>query len=583
MKEKKGELTNVMEEDRVIHELQNEASEGKKNDDKAIRVFEMEGKEVEHALYDMGVLMINEGMERDNTYITSMLSKDSNGESMRVQTQNKEGEEVLMEIGNIIMAKEMEPLMKENINPETCIKGVKKWKKIAREINETWRDLLLTGLYKNVGNGETTMVWKECWIPGVKIGELNPRNEEATRFTRVCEFFETDGLRWNKRMLDAVFERSIVDKIMCIPLTKTHLPDRWAWQGEASGNFTVKSGYKRAMMESWEHINLTPGLFCDVPTIFWKSVWKLPVLSRFKVMFWRICLGIIPTVDALKRRGMQINESCVLCEEEPENVFHLFFECKEVRQVWESARFNYLSWQFHNSILEWMSVEWGRWEREKQCVFIMAVYYIWEARNKKKFANEAINLNGVWARVERQWDELCVAGNGILLDADIPRNLLWEKPRAPYLKLNVDAATRRTGEGALGGVFRDCEGLVQGAFMASAHTLNDSTLLEALSIKKGVEVTRQLGVSDLIVESDARLVTDMLNSNCNHASLLSSICLSILEMCIGFNEVQFQWVPRSCNLCADSICKAARNIMGEQVWQDAMPICITEACKDDLH
>ncbi|KAF7802283.1 uncharacterized protein G2W53_041394 [Senna tora] len=55
---------------------------------------------------------------------------------MTMQKQNKEGEEVLMEIGNIIMAKEMEPIMKENINPEMCIKGAKKWKKIARVINE---------------------------------------------------------------------------------------------------------------------------------------------------------------------------------------------------------------------------------------------------------------------------------------------------------------------------------------------------------------------------------------------------------------------------------------------------------------
>ncbi|KAF7802284.1 uncharacterized protein G2W53_041395 [Senna tora] len=361
------------------------------------------------------------------------------------------------------------------------------------------------GLYKNVENGETTMVWKDSWIPGVKMGELNPVNEEARQFTRL------------------------------------------------------------AIMESWEHINLTLGFFCEVQTTFWKSVWKLPVQSRFKVM--RACLGIIPTVDALERRGMQINEPCVLCGAEPENVFHMFFECQAVRQVWETTRFNFSSWQFHNSILEWMSVEWGGWEREKQCVFIMAVYYIWEARNKKKFANETINLNGMWAKVERQWDEVCVARNGIPLDVDTPSNLLWEKPRAPYLKLNTDAATKSTGEGALGGVIRDSEGLVHGVFMASAPSLNHSTLLEALAIKKGVEVAQQLGVSDLVVESDARLVTDMLNSNCNHASLLSLICLSILDMCIGFNDVQFQWPHRSSAsepLPADVIVAGGRRFLADQ-------------------
>ncbi|KAF7809047.1 uncharacterized protein G2W53_035790 [Senna tora] len=109
----------------------------------------------------------------------------------------------------------------------------------------------------------------------------------------------------------------------------THLLDRWAWKGESNGNFSVKSGYKLAMRESWENMNLTPDLFCDVPTSFWKSMWKLPILSR--------------------------------------------------------------------------------WGREKQCVFVMVIYFIWEARNQRKFANEVVNLNGVWAKVERQWGKACVA------------------------------------------------------------------------------------------------------------------------------------------------------------------------------
>ncbi|KAF7815013.1 uncharacterized protein G2W53_028982 [Senna tora] len=265
--------------------------------------------------------------------------------------------------------------------------------------------------------------------------------------------------------------RLTVEKIMCIPLHYTHLPDRWAWKCEASGKFSMKSGYKLAMWESWEHMNLTHDMSCDIPTAFWKSIWKLPILSRFK-----------------------------------------------------------------------------------------------EARNQKKFANEPVNLNGLWAKVERQWDKLCVANSGVHLDVEVPSGLRWEKPRVPFIKLNVDATIRSTCEGALGGVFRDAKGLVHGVFMASTPILHNSTMLEALAIKKGVEVAHQLGIKDLIVESDSRIVIDMLNSNCNHSSLLCSICITILDNCTGFNDVYFQWTPRACNQCADSICKAARNIIGEQIW-----------------
>ncbi|KAF7810825.1 uncharacterized protein G2W53_031801 [Senna tora] len=247
---------------------------------------------------------------------------------------------------------------------------------------------------------------------------------------------------------------------------------------------------------------------------------------------------------------MVINEPCVMCEEKPESVFHLLFECQEVQNVWGTTRFDFSSWTYHNSLLEWMTVEWDRWGREKKCVF---------------------------------WDEACVAGNGAPLDVEIPSELKREKPKAPYLKLNVDAAVRSSGEGALGGLFRDSERVVHGAFMASAPALNDSTLVEALAIKKGVEVAHQMEVLDLVVESDSRLVIDMLNSNCNHISLLCSICVSILDICLGFNDVYFKWIPRACNMCADKICKAARHVTGEQIWQDSLPICIIDACTEDFH
>ncbi|KAF7844293.1 uncharacterized protein G2W53_001198 [Senna tora] len=55
----------------------------------------------------------------------------------------------------------------------------------------------------------------------------------------------------------------------------------------------------------------------------------------------------------------------------------------------------------------------------------MALYFIWEMRNRKNFANEPIKLNGPWAKVKRQWDEVCVAGNGVVVEAEIPANIKW--------------------------------------------------------------------------------------------------------------------------------------------------------------
>ncbi|KAF7806386.1 uncharacterized protein G2W53_038547 [Senna tora] len=439
------------------------------------------------------------------------------------------------------------------------------------------------GLYKNIGDGKSTFVWRDPWIPGVHAGGLNPLNDVAVNYVRVCDLFNEEGRCWNRQTLDEVFDRSTVEKILCIPLNRVQQPDRWSWKGEADGTFSVKSCYKLAMKECWENSDLTPDHFCEVPTAFWKSVWKLPILSRYKVLFWRAYIGVIPTIEALGKRGIHIDEPCVFCGVEQENVYHTLIECNTLQQFWQEAKFDFSSWSYHQSLLEWMSVEWSSWVREQRRFFIMALYFIWDTRNRCKFANEPINLNGLWVRVERQWDELCVASNGAVMDVVVPASLRWEKPATDFMKMNVDAALKNTGEGALGGVLRDCEGMVHGVFMVSTPVLNDTILLEAMAVKKGVEFVRDAGVAKVIVECDSRLVVDMLNAGCNHSSLLSSVCTSILHMCNGFDDISFRWIPRTSNQCANRLSKAARDVIGEMIWRESMPICISELCIDDLH
>ncbi|KAF7838884.1 reverse transcriptase [Senna tora] len=194
---------------------------------------------------------------------------------------------------------------------------------------------------------------------------------------------------------------------------------------------------------------------------FWKSIWKMPLNSRYKVFLWRACIGNIPTVETLK-------------------------------------------------------------QREKRGHFAIALYYIWESRNRKKFEGEVINLNGLWMKVERCWDEFRVAGCHEMGVVEIPQSLRWEKPKQPFMKMNVDAGVRRNGDGALGGVLRDWNGCVQATFISSTPKLGDVALIEALAVERGVRVAMEAGVKNLIIESDSRLVVDMLNSNCKHSSVLGT-------------------------------------------------------------
>ncbi|KAF7831415.1 uncharacterized protein G2W53_013748 [Senna tora] len=455
--------------------------------------------------------------------------------------------------------------------------------------SHTWRsllagrELLSLGLQKLVGDGKMTLIWKEPWIPGLEANAQLTPNPGAPNIAWVCELLNAEGTEWDTGKLEAVFNMEICRKIRCIPLRRPHQQDTWFWKGEASGSFSVKSCYKLAMKEVWEQQNIVPDLFCTVPMSFWKSIWKMPLNSRYKVFLWRACIGIIPTVETLKQRGIQVEEECIRCEIEMEDVYHALIDCSELRQVWDEARHNFTARVYHTSLIEWLSVEWLNWSQEKRGHFAIALYYIWESQNPKKFEGEVINLNDLWTKVERCWDEFRVAGCHEMGVAEIPQSLRWEKPNQPFMKMNVDAGVRRNGDGALGGVLRDWNGCVQVAFISSTPKLGDVALIEALAVERGVRVAMEAGVKNLIIESDAQLVVDMLNSNCKHSSMLGTVCLKFLDLRCGLDEVVFKWIPRVCNKAADCMSSVAKTLTHDRIWSVSVPIFLAESCTDDLY
>nr|KYP67870.1 hypothetical protein KK1_024225 [Cajanus cajan] len=55
------------------------------------------------------------------------------------------------------------------------------------------------------------------------------------------------------------------------------------------------------------------------------------------VLQWHLLHNALPLVDNLLRRGIDLpplNSMCVMCNEQPENLLHLFFYCPIADQLW---------------------------------------------------------------------------------------------------------------------------------------------------------------------------------------------------------------------------------------------------------
>ncbi|KAF7844721.1 putative ribonuclease H protein At1g65750 family [Senna tora] len=163
-------------------------------------------------------------------------------------------------------------------------------------------------------------------------------------------------------------------------------------------------------------------------------------------------------LSPLNTGGMMINELCVMCNDAPEYVFHALIDYPNLQLLWVNANFDYSSRIFHANILEWLVVEMGEWRDEQLVALAVSIYLAWERRNKKKFANEVVRTKDLWPRVEKIMNEFHVATVTDKRNRMEPMTLVWEKPKYPYMKLNVDAATINGGGGVLGSLLRDEEG-----------------------------------------------------------------------------------------------------------------------------
>ena len=92
-----------------------------------------------------------------------------------------------------------------------------------------------------------------------------------------------------------------------------------------NGEFSVKSTYKEICYEGSLDIEVHPIL---------QKVWKSPLHHRFKMLFWCIASGVLPTWDSISKFVPNLANLCPLCGCVPNSVVHLFWECSLARALW---------------------------------------------------------------------------------------------------------------------------------------------------------------------------------------------------------------------------------------------------------
>ncbi|XP_043714624.1 uncharacterized protein LOC122662983 [Telopea speciosissima] len=166
----------------------------------------------------------------------------------------------------------------------------------------------------------------------------------------------------------------------------------------------------------------------------------------------------------------------------------------------------------------------------------------------------------------------------------------WNAPPLGFIKVNCDA-TKPQGDtvGGLGIIFRDHNGCPLKALSLS-QVLSFAIQGEALAIREALMQARELGITNLLVESDNKEIISFIEDPNRVPPLdVAVVVEDVRELCSTFVSVSFLFVPRAMNVIADALVRKALSIMCMTDWPITTPwlddLCLSEAtgCTHDSH
>ncbi|XP_019167627.1 PREDICTED: uncharacterized protein LOC109163330 [Ipomoea nil] len=232
------------------------------------------------------------------------------------------------------------------------------------------QDLLMSGCRRRIGNGMSTQVWTTPWLPDRQNPYFETDQVHNGHPMLVSDLIDAHTGSWNHDFLHQNFNSRDTGLILKLPVSMDY-EDIWYWEGDIRGCYSVKDGYRRL------------GFLKSNPSPVWNNVWKLQVPPKWKVFLWRALLNILPSLDNLINRRVDIINIFPSCGLVEECVMYIFCSCPYAINVWQLSQIqippfanrNFLQWTE-----EWLGGATG-YTRELQGRICGILHSIWDARN----------------------------------------------------------------------------------------------------------------------------------------------------------------------------------------------------------
>ncbi|KAK9224896.1 hypothetical protein WN943_009936 [Citrus x changshan-huyou] len=291
--------------------------------------------------------------------------------------------------------------------------------------------------------------------------------------------------------------------------------DQFYWGSSNSGIFTARTAY-----------NLLLGNLVQDEEVRWKSIWKWRGPHRIRTFLWLAAKERIKCKAELYRRHIGMDMICMRCGYAVEDTAHALRDCATSKRIWNMLLTGHETASFFTlPICDWIFANLqGRGtpgsNREWSCIFGVAIWCIWVARNQLIFEEKVVNAESMVRDIRVRAEEIIRTSEAFHSDRGlrVQKMFGWLPPRWPYYKLNSNGARKGSGLAGAEGLIRDATGRWHGGFCMNIGICS-VTIVELWGLYQGLFLAWQMGIRLLVVEIDSLCVTQLLNRKSFHATL----------------------------------------------------------------
>lgn len=416
------------------------------------------------------------------------------------------------------------------------------------------RDLIMSNAGWAIGNGESINIWSDPWLS--HSSQIRPMGLAPVQFIdwTVKHLMMPSSTDWNRAAIQQVLPHE-EERILSLQPSKTGAPDKLIWLGTTSGEYTMKSGYHKAL----ELSELTTPPPTTVDMDWKKAIWNLQTSPKIKLFLWKIFQDALPVGNALASRNIGTNQPCIRCNTD-ESINHLFLHCEFAHKVWKLAPFS--SCMDSRGLLDLSTV----WLQLCKATCFPPVristgplapwilWSLWLAKNNRIFNNKETTPEEVITKAiaaAQEWLREQIT-------TPIQRPVgLKPTPHGPstFTSIHSDVAWRSDLHLAGLGWIITAENQSR-PFLSHYFYVSSPLVAEGLALREALICCVTKRIRTVRCSSDSLQLVRALNEDSPIAEIYG-ITSDIRNLILAFDFVSFVWIQRSENKAADALAKQA--------------------------